>query len=133
MTMKNIYFLLFLFISLQLSAQYIPYDPDRGMFDNDRRDNRFVSNRRPYEELRRRSEENINRDVNNAKSIINNSASIYGEIRKEELSNKTSGSPGAPGEPVPINNYIVQSFLLALALIIMFCGKIRMYNQNRCR
>lgn len=122
--MKNIYTAFSLLICCLVFGQYIPYNPDRDIFDSN--ENRYRSNKRPYEELRKRSEDAINRDMVNVRSIINNSGSIYGQIKEQQAkeNGQEASSPGAPGEPVPIDKNIVQLFLVALVILVLLSGRI---------
>ncbi len=85
----------------------------------------------PYDRAGSRAEQEINRDINNVEKIINSSMKIYEHFEddnndlniEEENSNYSSGSPGAPGEPVPIDDDL---FLLFSALIIIL-----FFNRKR--
>lgn len=85
--------------------------------------------RNPYDNSSTKKEQEIKRDINNVNKIIRNSTVIYehfkddGAENPEETQNNAS-FPGAPGEPVPIDDYLILLMIAGFALVII-------YTKNR--
>ena len=82
--------------------------------------------RNPYDNTSSKAESDINRDMKNVKKIINSSTKIYEyfssdndtDVSVEEENN--ASAPGAPGEPVPIDEKIMMLFFAAIAIVIFY-------------
>lgn len=87
--------------------------------------------RNPYETSSTKAQQEINRDMNNVKKIIRSSTKIYEHFKNNEVGDHnniqeneetSNSSPGAPREPVPIDDNLILLMLSALALIFV-CNK----------
>ncbi len=116
--MKKLQFIILLFFSSFLLSQ--SWSQDNNYFNN--------PNRGVYDELARKKEQEINRDMGNIRRVVNQTGNIATQLQENETTQNAgpgapgepipSGGPGAPGEPVPIDKYKSLLFLLALTLII---------------
>ena len=85
--------------------------------------------RNPYENSSAKKEQEIKRDIDNVNKIIRNSTVIY-EHFKDECVNSPEyflyivSFSGAPGEPVPVDNYLILLMIAGFALVII-------YTKNR--
>lgn len=78
--------------------------------------------RGPYDNLSKNSERQINQEMSDLKKIINSSRQIYEHFKDDNdvavQEESDSVGPGAPGEPVPINQYqlllLLSGFVIAL-------------------
>ncbi len=87
--------------------------------------------RNPYENSSAKKEQEIKRDIDNVKKIIRNSTVIYEHFKDERVkspeetqNNANASFPGAPGEPVPIDDYLILLMIAGFALVII-------YTKNR--
>lgn len=96
--MRKLYMIFFFGIVTSYTAQ--SWSSDDNIFNN--------SQRTAYEDLSKKKEREINRDMNNVKTIINKSTFIYEHFKEENAAEeqKSFFGPGAPGEPVPIDRHL---------------------------
>lgn len=116
--MKKLYTFLLIFLSAVIFSQ--SWQSNNNPYNN--------PNRRPYDDLSKRSEQQINRDMNNLKKIINSSGQIYEHFKEEEeLAEKqqNASGPGAPGEPVPVDQYQLILMIIGLLMILMLRKRLK--------
>jgi len=114
--MKKLYTFLLIFLSVLIFSQN--WQSNNNPYNN--------PNRRPYDDLSKRSEQQINQDMNNLKKIINSSGQIYEHFKEEEEvaeKQQDPSGPGAPGEPVPIDKYEGLLFIAAVLMIVLMSKK----------
>jgi hypothetical protein len=119
--MKRIYTLLLLVMSLILMAQSWEYNSNKNPFNN--------SNREIYDQENKKSEREINQEMNNVKTAIKKSEAIYNffqndsnEVQNQDEEQNASG-PGAPGEPVSIDNQLIILFSAAIGIFLLYFRK----------
>jgi hypothetical protein len=109
--MKKLQFVILLLLSSFLLSQ--SWSQNNNSFNR--------PSRKIYEDLSKKKEEEINRDMGNIKRIVNQTGSIVTQLQEENDEDdikQNIGGPGAPGEPIPIDKYKGLLFLLGLIIII---------------
>ena len=81
--------------------------------------------RNHYENSSAKKEQEIKRDIDNVNKSIRNSTVIYEHFKDErvkspEETQNNASFPGAPGEPVPVDNYLILLMITGFAFIIIF-------------